>query len=121
MEWRLNKMLKKIGLPLIALLALLVFVNPTPAKAGVHFGVAIGGAYPVPVAPVVPYAGYAAPYYGAPYPAYGYAAPVYPYGGVSIGYYGGVGYRGYYAPRYGYGRGYYGGGRYVGGYHGYRR
>lgn len=58
-------MLRKLGIPTLALAAALMVV---PAKAGVRFGVAIGG--PV-YAPAYPY--YSAPYYGYGYPyAYGY-------------------------------------------------
>lgn len=113
-------MLKKIGIPAIALLALLLMINPVPAHAGVRVGVAIGGGYPVIAGPAYPYAyGYAAPYYGYGYPAYGYAAPAYayPYGGISLGFYGGHYGRGYYGGRYGYGYGYRGyHGAYRGGY-----
>ncbi|MGA2131602.1 MAG: hypothetical protein ABSH50_04730 [Bryobacteraceae bacterium] len=44
-------MLKKIGLPAIALLGMLAFA-PHPAKAGVRFGVYVGA--PVYTAPVYP-------------------------------------------------------------------
>lgn len=106
-------MLKKMGIPLVALFALLLFVNPTPAKAGIHFGVAVGG--PAYVAPVPAYPAYAYPYgYAAPYYGYGYGYAPYSYPGVSVGFYGGPRYRGWVAPRgyyghAGYGRAYYGG------------
>ena len=57
-------MLKKLGIPTLALAALLSVV---PAKAAVRFGVGIGG--PI-YAPAYPY--YSAPYYGYPYGYYGY-------------------------------------------------
>lgn len=82
-------MLKKIGLPMIALAGMLAFATPPKADARIRFGVAIGG--PVYTAPVPAY-----PYgYAYPYPGYGpdyYAAPAYPYGygyGYSAPYYGG--------------------------------
>jgi hypothetical protein len=65
-------MIKKIGLPLIALAAVLAFATPKQADARVRFGVAIGG--PVYTAPVP----YAYPNYGYPYYS-PYAAPVAPY------------------------------------------
>lgn len=85
-------MLKKFGLPIIALLALMIFITPAPAQAGVRFGVQIGPAYPYGYA--YPYA-YGNPYYYNGYPAYPYVAPgyAYPYG-YSTGYWGGG--RGYY-------------------------
>ena len=89
-------MLKKIGLPLMALAGMLTFVTPPKADARIRFGVVIGG--PVYTAPVDPYA------YSYPYSPYGsgyYAQPAYPYG---YGY-------GYDAPYYGAYSGYgYGGG-----------
>jgi hypothetical protein len=63
-------MLKKVGLPLLALAALLMVVPPQKANAAVRFGVVVGGpvyaypAYPGPYA--YPYSG---PYYNA-YPSY---------------------------------------------------
>lgn len=42
-------MLKKIGLPLLAMAAMLIVMPAPQAKAGVRFGVAVGG--PVYVAP----------------------------------------------------------------------
>jgi len=62
-------MLKKLGIPTLVLASLLAVV---PARAGVRFGVAVGG-------PV-----YAYPYAAYPY----YAYPAYPYG---YGWYGGWG------------------------------
>jgi hypothetical protein len=86
-------MIKKIGLPLIALTAALAFATPKQADAAVRFGVSIGA--PVYRAPYVPY-GYPAynPYYVAPYPAYVAPAPVYvgPSVGVGLGWGGGYGY-----------------------------
>lgn len=73
-------MLKKIGIPVVALLAMAAFAAPSPARAGVHFGVGIYAAPPVYTvpAPVYPDYYYDAPYtYTTPYPAYGY----YGYGG----------------------------------------
>jgi hypothetical protein len=54
MKWRIKEMLKKIGLPTIALLGMLAMA-PHSAKAAVRFGVALGvPAYPVyPVCPPV--------------------------------------------------------------------
>jgi hypothetical protein len=84
-------MLKKIGFPLVALLALFLLIPTPQAKAGVHFGIGIGvPAYPV--YPAYPAYGYADPYgyYNYSYPAYSYpyVTPVYP--NYSYGY----GYRG---------------------------
>jgi hypothetical protein len=93
-------MIKKIGLPLIALTAVLAFAAPKQADARVRFGVSIGAPVYVGPAPYVPY-GYPAynPYYSAPYPAYVAPAPVYvgPSVGVGFGYRGGYGY-GYRGP-----------------------
>lgn len=98
-------MLKKLGLPMMALAGLMVFAAPQKADARVRFGVAIGGpVYTAPV-PVAPYAyGYSYPEYPNYYtaPDYGYVAPapyvapVEPYygGGFSIGFGGGHYYRG---------------------------
>jgi hypothetical protein len=99
-------MLKKIGIPLLALAAL-VIVMPTPqAKAGVRFGVYLGAPAYVTPAPVYPPAYVApAPGYYNPYPAYAYPAPyVYPY--ASWGW-GGHAYRdhGYDGRDWGHGRG----------------
>ena len=71
-------MLKKIGLPILALAAMLVLIPAPKASAAVRFGVYVGGpvyaypAYPYPAPP---------PYYNAypPYPAYEYPAPAYVY------------------------------------------
>jgi hypothetical protein len=109
-------MLKKIGLPMMALAGILAFGAPRAAQARVHFGVAIGG--PVYTAPVAPYPyGYGYAPYVDPYYAPAYVAPapyVDPYFGVGIGigggYYGGYGhgYHGY--GGHGYGQAFRGGG-----------
>ena len=88
-------MLKKIGLPMMALAGLLAFATPRPADARIRFGIGIGGpVYTAPV-PLDPYAYtypyqdpyYAPQYYNAP-PVYSYpyVAPAVPYG------YGGFGF-----------------------------
>jgi hypothetical protein len=78
-------MLKKLGIPVMALAALLLLFAPHPAKAEVHFGVYLGApVYSYPAYPVDPYAySYAYPYsdyYSYPY-AYAtpYVAPYYGY------------------------------------------
>lgn len=80
-------MLKKLGIPFLALLGMLAFATPKPADAKVHFGVAIGAP------PVYPYYGYCSPYdpycspYAYSYPYgynYGYSQP-YLYGGWGWG------------------------------------
>jgi hypothetical protein len=71
-------MLKRIGIPIFALVALLIlFSTPQAANAAVRFGVYVGA--PVYTYPAYPYA-YAYPRYYAPYPVYTYPAPVYGYG-----------------------------------------
>jgi hypothetical protein len=92
-------MFKKIGLSVVAALALMAFVAPAPAQAGVRFGVAVGPgygagygyraypAYRYPAYPAYGAYGYAPPAYG--YPAYGYPAYAYPGPVVGFGYYGG--------------------------------
>jgi hypothetical protein len=100
-------MLRKIGIPVVALLAMFALMAPAPASAAVRFGVGVYAAppvysYPAPVYPAYPY----------PYPGY-YSAP-YPYAYPSVGLGFGFGYGG----GYGYNRGYYGGHSYYGG-HGY--
>jgi len=75
-------MFKKLGIPVVALLAALTVMNPTPAKAGVHFGFGIYAAPPVYQAPVYPDYYYANPYsynYDYAYPGYygGYYGPTY--------------------------------------------
>jgi hypothetical protein len=69
-------MLKKIGIPLLTLAAMLVLVPAPQAKAGVRFGVYVGAPAYVAPAPVFPYA-YPAPGYYTAYPAYPYPAPAY--------------------------------------------
>jgi hypothetical protein len=69
-------MLKKIGIPALALCAMTVLIPPQRANAAVRFGVFIGGpayAYPAYPPPPVYYNAYPA------YPAYPYSAPVYVY------------------------------------------
>ena len=78
-------MLKKIGIPVVALLALAAIISPAPAKAEVHFGVGVYAAPPVYAYPAPAYPEY---YYDAPY-TYTYPAPAY---GYYRGYYGGHGY-----------------------------
>jgi hypothetical protein len=82
-------MLKRIGLPLLVLLVVLVFAAPRQAQAGVRFGVYVGPSYPRYVAPVYPYPYYSAPYayspyYSTPY-SYGYPAYSYPSFGFTFG------------------------------------
>ena len=84
-------MLKKFGIPTLAAIAMLGVVGAAPAKAGVHFGIGIGGpvySYPAP-APVPAYPDpYAYDPYAYPYPDYystPYVAPVVPYGGFYWG------------------------------------
>jgi hypothetical protein len=101
-------MLKKIGLPLVALAGIMAFGAPRAAQARVHFGVAIGG--PVYTAPVAPYPygyGYAPTPYVDPYYAPTYVAPapyVVPSFGIGVGIGGGYyghGYVGHgYAPAF---------------------
>lgn len=70
-------MLKKIGLPMMALAGLLMFA-PNQAKAGVRVGVVVGApAYRYPVyprvyAPVYPAPAYVAPAYAYPYATWGW-------------------------------------------------
>jgi hypothetical protein len=73
-------MVKKVGLPLLALAALLMVVPAQKANAAVRFGVAVGGpVYAYPAYPG-PYAyPYSEPYYNA-YPSYVARAPGYVYG-----------------------------------------
>jgi hypothetical protein len=89
-------MIKKIGLPLIALTAMLAFATPKQADARVRFGVSIGAPVYAGPAPYVPY-GYPAynPYYAAPYPAYVAPGPVYVGPSVGVGFGWGGGYGGY--------------------------
>lgn len=104
-------MLKRIAIPVLALAALLIFVNPPQASAAVRFGVFLGGpAYPAPVYPAYPYAySTPAPYYApGPYDySYPYAAPTYIYPSPGFGF----GWVGHDHDRYEhYDRGYYRGG-----------
>lgn len=63
-------MLNKIGIPALALCAMMALVAPPRATAAVRFGVFLGGpVYAYPAYPPPP------PVYYNPYPAY----PVYPY------------------------------------------
>ena len=81
-------MLKRTGLAMLTLLAVLALANPPAAHAAVRFGVTVGPQYPYPVAPysyAYPYGyypDYPYPYYGYPY-GYGY-----PSGGLGF-YWGG--------------------------------
>lgn len=87
-------MLKKIGLPMIALAGLMAFATPRPADARIRFGIGIGGPVYTAPAPVSPYAYtypydnyyYGPEYYGPSY-SYPYVAPAVPYGygGLSFG------------------------------------
>ena|ERR1051326_8154976 len=94
-------MLKKIGIPVLALCAVALLVAPSRANAGVRFGVFIGGpvyAYPAYPPPPPPPQIYYNPY--PVYPVYPYVAPapvyVYPrYGFYWRGRYGYRDYRGY--------------------------
>jgi len=57
-------MIKKIGIPILALAALVGFGAPRTAKAAdVHFGISIGAPVYTAPAPVYPYTPYVAPYY----------------------------------------------------------
>ena len=67
-------MLKKIGIPIVAVLAFMVLLAPMHANAGVRFGVTVGP--PVYYAPPYVYS-YPYPYYD-PY-VYGYGYPRYYY------------------------------------------
>jgi hypothetical protein len=87
-------MLKKMGIPVLALALLALFV---PAQAAVHFGVRVGPGYPAYSYPYVysypyPY-GYPGYYYDPYYPyAYSYPSDSHPYYGG--GFYWGGGHRG---------------------------
>ena len=64
-------MLKKLGLPVLALAAMLALANPSKADAKVRFGVYVG---------TPGYYSYTYPNtYYAPYPYYAYPGPVYVY------------------------------------------
>ncbi len=83
-------MLKKLGLPVVALAGILTLFTPSAASAKVRWGFGVGVAPPVYTYPVNPYAAPYDPYY-APYSNYG----PYTYGpSIGFGYYGGWG-RGY--------------------------
>jgi hypothetical protein len=72
-------LLKKIGIPVLALCAM-TLIQPKQANAAVRFGVFIGGplyAYPAYPPPPPPPPVYYNPY--PAYPVYPYAAPVYAY------------------------------------------
>lgn len=87
-------MLRKIALPIFALVVMLALVCPPQAQAKVHFGVYVGPGYTYPAYPYAYSNPYPNPYYySSPYPAYPYAAPYYgyPYGGY--GFYWGGGHR----------------------------
>ncbi len=77
-------MLKKLGIPVFALGAMLALAVPHPATAGgVHFGITVGNPnydYPAPY-----YYGYPTPY------SYSYANPYdgYPYSYLSVPFWGG--------------------------------
>jgi hypothetical protein len=70
------KLLRKLGVPAMALAGVLMLFSPSSANARVRFGVRIGGPYPVYTYPYPyydPY--YAYPYgytYGGPYATWGY-------------------------------------------------
>jgi hypothetical protein len=86
----LQKTLKKLGLPILALAGIMMFVGTPKADAAVRFGVYLGG-------PAYPYA-YSYPY---AYPNY-YYPYTYPYGyGYAHPYYGGGYYGGYWGGRWG--------------------
>ena len=69
-------MLKKIGIPLLALAAAVILVPAPKANAAVRFGISVGRpAYSYPVDPYAYSSPYPNDYYG--YPAY--QAPIYGY------------------------------------------
>jgi len=78
-------MLKRIGLPVFVLLAILMIAAPAPASAKVHFGVYVGPQYyPAPYYTYPPYYTYQPysnyGYYGVvPYSSYYYRVPEYRY------------------------------------------
>jgi hypothetical protein len=95
-----KEMLKKIALPVVALVVMLILAS-APAKAAVRFGVTVGPpVYTYPAYPYDPYA-YANPYadpyaYPGYYDNYYYApAPAYAYPYFSYGYRGGFGHGGH--------------------------
>jgi len=69
-------MLKKIGIPLLALAAMVTVVPAQKASAAVRFGITIGR--PAYSYPVVPYA-YSSPYANDYYSYPAYQAPIYGY------------------------------------------
>lgn len=81
-------MLKSLGLPLLALAAMLSFASPKPAEAKVHFGVVVGAPPVYSYQYCSPYDPYCSPYtYSYPY-AYSYPYPYYQpyvYGGWGWG------------------------------------
>jgi uncharacterized membrane protein YgcG len=87
--YMIKKILRKLGLPILALAGVMMFVGTPKADAQARFGVYLGGpAYPY--AYPYPY-GYGYPYYYDPYAyPYGYSYP-YPYygGGFFGGFWGG--------------------------------
>ena len=72
-------MLKKIGIPLLTLAAIVILVPAPKASAAVRFGISVGRpAYSYPVDPYAYSSPYPNDYYG--YPAYpSYQAPIYGY------------------------------------------
>lgn len=79
----MKQLLKKLGIPALALGGMLALTAPTPADAAVHFGIGVGVA-PVYPSYVYPYTSpYYNPYYepyAYPY-TYGYAYPEFYWGG----------------------------------------
>jgi hypothetical protein len=77
-----RKMLKRIGIPVIALAAMLTLFSPHQASAAVRFGVYVGApvyrAYPPYPPYAYPYPVPAYSYYGYP-PVYAYPTPYYTY------------------------------------------
>ena len=74
----MKQLFKRLGIPVLALAALLAMFTPTPASAAVRFGVYLGGpAYPYAYQYGYPYSEpYYAPYAYGGYP-YGYLNPYY--------------------------------------------
>ena len=67
-------MLKKLGIPTLALVAMLTLISPPSANARVRFGVTVGTPY------YYTYPAYPAPYVYSGYPYYySYPRPVYVY------------------------------------------
>jgi hypothetical protein len=69
-------MLKKIGIPLVALAAMVILVPAPKASAAVRFGISVGR--PAYSYPVDPYA-YSSPYTNDYYSYPSYRAPIYGY------------------------------------------